>query len=116
MPKIHIKVTIKNEEEDTSYETQAILQEECLKYKENQETTVQYQYDHNILIRENKELKMEYTFNLLKPTQGTIQIKELGEAVKIPIKTKRLERNNHNIEICFMIEEKEFLYRIEEIV
>lgn len=116
MPKIKIKVSIRNELEDTSYEVPAIIQEENIKYKEPDETTVTYQYNNNTLLRENKELRMKYPFDLNRRTTGEIEVKELDQSMKIKIDTNKLERKKHNIEIDFSIEEKNFLYKIEEIV
>ena len=115
MPKTKILVTIKNEEEDTSYEVPAILQDCIMKYKEPNNTTVLYDYEKNSLIRENEELRMDYLFDMHKQTEGSIEIKELGQTIKLIIKTKELESKNHNIEIKFSIENKDFLYKIEEI-
>ncbi len=115
MPKIKIIVTIKNEEEDTSYHVNAILQDNILKYQENNHTMVIYNYENNSLVRENKELRMDYLFDVKRKTEGTIQVKELGQSIKLKIKTNKLERKNNDIEVSFKIEDKEFLYKIEEI-
>ena len=115
MPKTKILVTIKNEEEDTSYEVPAILQDCMIKYKEKNNTTVLYDYKKNKLVRENEDLRMDYLFDMHKQTEGIIKIKELGQVIKLIIETKKIERINHNIEIRFSIEKKDFLYKIEEI-
>lgn len=115
MPKLKIKVTVINEEGKSNYETTAILCDNILKYKENKETTVLYNYEKNSLLRENSELRMDYVFDLKRKTEGILQIKELDHTVRVPIHTKKIERNNINIEINFEIEKKDFLYCIEEI-
>ena len=115
MPKIKIIVTIKNEEEDTSYNVNAILQDNILKYQENNHTMVIYNYENNSLVRENEELRMDYLFDVERKTEGTIQVKELGQSIKLKIKTNKLERKNNNIEVNFNIEGKNFLYKIEEL-
>ena len=115
MPKFSINVTIKNEEEDNTISTKAILQDSLLKYKENQETVVIYNYDKNSLVRENNDLRMDYLFDVDRNTEGCIFIKEIGQKIKVKIKTKKLVRKNNNIEIHFVVEGKDFLYKIEEI-
>ena len=115
MPKLKILVTIKNEEENTSYEVDAIIQDNILKYKENNNTMVLYNYDRNILTRENEELRMDYVFDIKRKTKGTIQVKEINQKVDIDLKTNKLERKNNDIEVHFSIDDKDFLYRIEEI-
>lgn len=115
MPKLNIKVTVNNDLENIDFISKAIIQDNLLKYKEKDNTTVIYDYEKNSLFRENNELRMEYSFNSAKKTQGSIKIKELNRTVKIDIKTNKLERKNNNIEVEYIIEDKPFLYKIEEI-
>ena len=115
MPKMKILVTIVNEEENISYETTSILQDNVLKYKENNNTMVFYDYEKNSLVRENAELRMDYSFDVSRKTEGSIEIKELGRKMSIPIETKKLERKNNDIEIKYQVEGMEFLYKIEVI-
>ena len=114
MPKKRFLITIKNEEEDTSYEVDAIHQDNKIKYKEENNTLVLYDYDKNILTRENEELRMDYHFINHEKTSGIIQVKELGKKIIIPVYTRELNKDNNNVEIKYEIETKEFLYRIEE--
>lgn len=112
MPKLNIKVTVINDEEKQSFITNAIIQDEVLKYKERDNTTVIYDYKNNSLFRENNELRMEYSFN---NGEGNIFIKELNKKLNLDIKTNKLERKNNNIEIGYIMEDSSFLYKIEEI-
>lgn len=112
MPKLNIKVTVINDEDRQSFITNAIIQDEVLKYKERDNTTVIYDYKNNSLFRENNELRMEYSFNNEK---GNIFIKELNKELNIDIKTKKIERKNNDIEIEYVMEKTNFLYKIEEI-
>ena len=113
MPKLNIKVTVKSSEEDTNYEVPAIIQDEIIKYKEPNGTTVIYDYDKKSLFRENDELRMTYYFN--NAEEGIINVKEFNKEINIDIKTNKLERKNNNIEVEFIIENNTFLYKIEEI-
>lgn len=115
MPKTNIKVTIQNEEENNVITEKAILQDSLLKYKENKDTLVIYNYDKNSLVRENNELRMDYLFDVNRKTEGIIYIKDIGQKLVIKITTKKLIRKNNNIEIHFVIENKKFLYKVEEI-
>lgn len=112
MPKLNIKITVINDEEKQSFITNAIIQDEVLKYKERDNTTVIYDYKNNSLFRENNELRMEYSFNSGK---GNILIKELNKELNVDIKIKKLERKNNDIEIEYIMENTNFLYKIEEI-
>ena len=116
MPKMNIKVSIHNEMENSHYKVPAIFQEDTMKYKEQDDTIVTYNYRDNILLRENKELRMKYPFDPNRQTTGEIIIKELEKTMKIKIETIKLERKNQNIEIVFKIDENQFLYKIEEVI
>lgn len=116
MSKIEIKVTIQNEETNSQYKTQAILQENLLKYKEDNNTTVTYNYKENILLRENSDLKMNYSFSRGKKSIGNIIIKDIDRQIPIEIMTKNLEKKKNNLLVEFSIEEKPFIYKIEEII
>lgn len=111
LSKIKIKVQIKNSTTNNKYEVDAILQDEIVKYKEEDNTKVIFNYKENKLIRENSELKMIYDFN---NNTGVITVKELERDLKVDINTKKIKKKENDIEIVFEIEE-EFKYRIEEI-
>ena len=79
MSKINIKVSIKNKESDYSYETKGIILNNELKYYEENNTKVIFNYDNNHLIRINDELRMDFTFDEDKVTKGTIEIVDIDE-------------------------------------
>lgn len=115
MAKESIRVTIKSNENNNSIETKAIIQDNIIKYKEDNNTLVIFNYSSNELIRENSDLQMNYFFSKENPTTGTIFIKDLAKELKLEIKTKKLQRKNNNIEIKFLVEGNDFLYKIEVI-
>ena len=115
MSKESIKVTIKNSENNSSFKTNAIIQDNIIKYKEDNNTVVKFNYDTNELTRENSELRMNYLFSNENPTTGTIFIKDLNKELELEIKTKKIQRKNNDIEIEFLVEENDFLYKIEVI-
>lgn len=113
MSKIRVKITIQNEEVDTSYETTAILEENKIKYVEKNQTLVIYNYEENTLIRENDKLRMQYSFQEGKKTEGQIEIKEYQKTINLPIITKKIEKKDQEIEIKYQVENQDFLYKIE---
>ncbi len=115
MPKIDIKVTINNEIDQVDYKVKAIIEEDLIKYLEPDKTVTTFNYQDNTLLRENNELRMEYHFDIKKHTEGFIIVKEIDKTIKVKVKTNKIERNNHNIKINFNVEEKDFIYEIEEI-
>ena len=104
MSKIKIRILIENGKEKRRWETTAIYQDKILKYQEEDKTKVILNLKDYSLTRENNEMKMSYLFQKNKETIGTIKIK-----------TIKLERKNNNIEIKYIVENEEFLYKIEEI-
>ncbi len=97
MPKLNVKITVKNDVEDTSYQVPAMIQDDVIKYVENKETIVEYNYRNNILYRENKDLIMKYRFDKEKHTLGEIRVKELEKDLKIKIKTNKIERDQNHL-------------------
>lgn len=115
MPKININVSISNNEIKDSYKLVSIISDNIIKYKEKDNTKVLYNLDKNTLIRENDTLRMEYFFDNLENTIGTIYLKELKRTINIDIETTKLEKINNNINIEYKIDNDIFRYRIEEI-
>ena len=113
MPKIDVLIRVTNDESNIEYKTTAILTNDIIKYKSNDETLEIFDYNSNKLIRENKELRMEYTFKMNETTKGIVLAKELNREVDVNIKTKKVERNNYDIDIEFEVEENEIKYHIE---
>ena len=85
------------------------------KYKEKDNTMVIYNYNKKKLIRENKELKIEYIFSEKNNTEGKLFIKDINQSMAILIKTKKIMQDELNIYIEFNIDKKVFKYRIEAI-
>ncbi|MBQ6135211.1 MAG: hypothetical protein IJI60_02725 [Bacilli bacterium] len=113
MPKIKIRVSIIQEEKETKEEVNAIYQDNIFKYQEDKKTKVILDLNQNILLRENKELKMKYIFQEKEETDGIIESKELGKKIMVKIKTKKIERKENDIKITFQVEDQSFLYHIE---
>ena len=115
MPKRKIKATIENNDNKVLTNTTAIYQDNIIKYKEDDGTTVIYNYNKHKLTRENEELKIEYIFIEKKNTKGLLFIKELNKTMEISIKTKIIEENKINTYIEFEIDKETFKYEIEAI-
>ena len=112
MSKIRIKAEIINNGDINSYETQAIIQDDILKYTEDKFTKVIYNLEDHTLLRENEKIKMFYSF---KTNKGLIEIKELGKVIDIDIKVHDIKRNKNNIKVHYEIDKDEFIYRVGEI-
>ena len=113
MPKIKVKVTIKNSETKDILETTAIIEENTIKYQEKDFTKVTFNYKENKLIRENDQMKMIYYFDNTK--ESTILIKEYDRRISLSLKTDKLTKKDNNLEIEYRIDNEKFEYRIEEL-
>lgn len=115
MPRFKIKATIENKDEKKITEAIAIYQDDVIKYKDEDNSTVIYNYKKRKLTRDNEKIKIEYIFNLENETTGLILIKELNKTISLSIITKEIVENNNNIEIEFKLDNDLFKYRIEVI-
>ena len=64
MPKLDVLISVKSNDSNQEYKTTAILTEEIIKYKSEDNTTEMFDYTNNNLTRENSELRMDYVFDL----------------------------------------------------
>ncbi len=115
MPKMKALIRIENEDTKEEIKTTAIMQDNRLLYKDNHQATMTIDYKEPRIIRETKELKITYPFKNNKKTIGMIEIKDTNQVLNIEIQTKKIKRNNNDIEIKYIIENKQFIYQVEEI-
>jgi hypothetical protein len=115
MPKLDVLIRVENADTKDEYKTTAILADDIIKYKSNNNTTEVFDYNNYKLIRENDELRMEYEFVLNNITRGNLFIKELNRSLVVDIKTNKIERNNNDIKIEFVAEDNNIKYQIEVI-
>ena len=113
MHKTKVKITTKSNNITDTYEIKALLKDNKLMYYEPNKTKVIFDYENNILTRNNKEISMEYKFDLENKTIGYIEVKELGKSLNLNIKTKKFLSDNKNIDLVFFVEEEEICYKLE---
>lgn len=101
-----LKVRIDNTENIVDYS----IDSEVINYKEIDNTTVYYDLNNNILIRDNDDIHMIYDFNNKK---GTILIKEMDRELELLIENIDIERNKNNVKVSYSIENNDFLYELE---
>lgn len=118
MPKIDVKITIEtSSNKQLDYTVKALVRRRRLIYHEPDEnkTKVIYDYENNILTRENNDFYMAYEFDLSKETTGTLEVKSLNKLLNLNIKTNKLLINSNNIELNFLVEEEKINYKLEVI-
>lgn len=111
MPKITIKTKIINQDYSEENTHQAILNNNKIKYKENN-TKVIYDYQNKILTRENNNYKMIFNFS---STKLNIYLKEEKKYLELTLKVKSYNLNNNNLEIEYILDNNKYLYSIEVI-
>ena len=112
MSKIKIKVNVNNEK-DHFYTAIFQNKSNILTYKEENNTLVKFNYNQDVLIRENKEFFMQYKFLKKEKTIGEIFIKDLNKTINLDIKTTKLLKNDLNLNIEYEIYDDQMSYKIE---
>ena len=119
MPKVNIRVSLKNSDSNITKEITGIFHDDQINYIEEDNTKIVFNYNNKTLQRETNDLRMNFLFDTDKETILKINYKKLDMDMEIPIKTNKIEIQNKNIEIEYEIQnelEKEIIiYRIEEI-
>ena len=115
MSKVNIKTTLRINKEQEEKELKGIIQDNILKFR-NEPYKTTFNYNTNTLINESDETRLEINFDL-KKTISKYLLKELNQEVEIKIKTKKIKKDNYNIDIEYTILDtnEEFNYKIEVI-
>lgn len=113
--KAHITIISNNEK--LTYEVESIVNDNAIIYMEDdsKKTKVKFDYNKNELIRENKELFMQYNFEKNKMTIGKLVVQGIENGVSLRIMTKDILRYNDNVQIKFTVENEPMEYIIEVI-
>ena len=114
MSKINIKVRLSNNDEETITNHQAIIQDNILKYIEDNKIKTTFNYNDNKLIREGNDFKMLYILDNNNP-YAEILVKQINKIIKPNIEIEKLERKDNDIHTIFNIEENKIEYHVEEI-
>ena len=115
MSKVNIKTTLRINKEQEEKELKGIIQDNILKFR-NEPYKTSFNYNTNTLINESDETRLEIHFDLKKTTSKYL-LKELNQEVEIKIKTKKIKKDNYNIDIEYTVLDtnEAFNYKIEVI-
>ena len=89
--------------------------ENSIVYKEEDKTTSKIELTNQRLRRENEKIFMEYTFDEEKETKGIVTVKSLQKTLELNLKTRKIDKENQNIEINYVLENDEYKYKLEVI-
>ena len=92
------KISLITNKEKLTYEVNIEIKNDKINYKENNAelTNVLYDKTSRILIRDNKEIYMEYDFNMNK---ASIYIKDLKKEINLELRTKTIVESDKLIDI-----------------
>ena len=109
-------VTIKNVDTIDKYKVSVLnnLEEKILKYTEKDGTVTSFNYEKNILRRDNDEMIIEFVFDKEKVTKGKMSVKELKGDLEMDILTKELDVNEDKIKIVYEVNGLTFEYTLEK--
>ena len=97
MENINVKITIKSNEEKTSYEVNASYdkEKEYIYYveKDDLKTVAIFSYKENILKRDNEKMYLELNFVNNKKTTNTMTLKDLNQTSYIELFTNKIVKN-----------------------
>ena len=111
MSKINIIYKIKNNDNIKSDKVRAIFLDGIITYNED-DSLVKYNYNNNILYKENNDLILNYDFNEEK---ANIFIKELNLEMNPILQVINIDREDNNIKIKYKLEEEIIEYELKEI-
>ena len=109
-------VSIKNVDTIDKYKVSVLnnLEEKILKYTEKDGTVTSFNYEKNILRRDNDEMIIEFVFDKDKVTKGKMSIKELKGDLEMDILTKELDVNEDKIKVIYVVNGLTFEYTLEK--
>lgn len=106
------KISLITNKEKLTYEVNIEIKNDKLNYKENNDelTNVLYDKTSRILIRDNKEIYMEYDFNMNK---ASIYIKDLKKEINLELRTKNIIESDKLIDIEYLLDNEVYRYIID---
>ena len=109
------KVSLKSNDFSYNYDILLDIENRKINYFEPTEkkTNVFFDIDNNILVREDKEIFMEYLFVERGVSTGNLYIKDLGKNVDVSIVTENILKDDKRIEIDYSIDNDFFEYIID---
>lgn len=117
MQRLKILVTIKSNNQNTIYQTEATYDQEkkYLYYleKDLDKTAVIYDYKENILKRDNPKIYQELKFIPQKNTTNKMLLKDLDKYIDIEILTIKIINNYPEVTVYYLLNDEKYLYKIE---
>lgn len=106
------KVSLITNKEKLTHEVNIEIKNDKINYQENNDelTRVLYDKTNKTLIRDNKEIYMEYDFNMNK---ASIYIKDLKKEINLSLRTKNIVESDKLIDIEYLLDNEVYRYIID---
>lgn len=106
------KISLITNKEKLTYEVNIEIKNDKINYQENNDelTRVLYDKTNKTLIRDNKEIYMEYDFNMNK---ASIYIKDLKKEINLELRTKNIVESDKLIDIEYLLDNEVYRYIID---
>ena len=104
--------SIKNNEKLVEYESNIIINDNTFLYREdNYNVKLEYLNDKVIFTRTNDDMKSKFTFDL-NDSKLELQLLKNNMNFSMPIKTTKIEKNDNEIIIEYIVEDNSFIYKM----
>ncbi len=115
----NVLITINSTSNNNSFKTTLthLKEKKQLYYvdKDKEKTVNLFDYDNNILTRDNENIYLELKFKKNKITQNKLLIKEMNSTTYISIKTNDIIVSENLILLDYNIDNEHYIYKIEKI-
>lgn len=115
----NVLITINSTSNNNSFKTTLthLKEKKQLYYvdKDKEKTVNLFDYDNNILTRDNEKIYLELKFKKNKITQNKLLIKEMNSTTYISIKTNDIIVSENLILLDYNIDNEHYIYKIEKI-
>lgn len=115
----NVLITINSTSNNNSFKTTLthLKEKKQLYYvdKDKEKTVNLFDYDNNILMRDNENIYLELKFKRNKITQNKLLIKEINSTTYISIKTNDIIISENLILLDYNIDNEHYIYKIEKI-
>lgn len=114
MSKIRLQATLRSSEDENQFETNGYINQNKIHYIEPSGTKVELDIEENILKRNNREMEMEFVFDLKEETESYLFLKEYNQSLTLKIKTSQIIKKKDYYCVEYEIIDNDcFFYKIE---
>lgn len=80
---------------------------------DSKKTAVIYNFQNDILERDNKEIYLKLNFKENTKTMGTLELKDFQKEATLEIYTTKVIKEKTKLEVTYILNDEEYTYKIE---